>query len=124
MSAGNKDKLDSGDLERTISGNEETLSDDHSVCCDYTVFIDMLIYMFIDNMFFQNGEENVTKIVNMETSQDDNVKELKSQDCELYGILKEKSEKQQMIIDIQQTHTEVYTYMASCFLQDFVFGDS
>jgi hypothetical protein len=27
MSAGNRDKLGSGDLGRTISGNEETLSD-------------------------------------------------------------------------------------------------
>uniref|UniRef100_A0A1J3GQ14 Kinesin-4 n=3 Tax=Noccaea caerulescens TaxID=107243 RepID=A0A1J3GQ14_NOCCA len=69
---------------RTNSGNDETLSD-----ASY-------------------GEENVTKIVNnsMEASQDDNVEESKSQDCELYVISKEKTEKQQMIIDRQQTHTE------------------
>ncbi|VVA90582.1 unnamed protein product [Arabis nemorensis] len=68
---------DSDDLGRIISGNEETLRD------------------------ASNGEENVIEIVNMEASQDDNVK-----DCELYGISKEKIEKQQMIINIQQNHTE------------------
>ncbi|CAL9214260.1 unnamed protein product [Arabidopsis halleri] len=84
MSAGNKDKLGCDDLGRTISGNEETLSD-----ASY-------------------GEENVSKIVNnnMEASQNNNVDELKIQDCELYVISKEKTEKQQMIIDRQQTHTE------------------
>ncbi|CAE5956948.1 unnamed protein product [Arabidopsis arenosa] len=84
MSAGNKDKLGCDDLGRTISGNEETLSD------------------------ASDGEENVSKIVNnnMEASQDNNVEESKSQDCELYVISKEKTEKQQMIIDRQQTHTE------------------
>ncbi|CAA7053253.1 unnamed protein product [Microthlaspi erraticum] len=45
-----------------------------------------------------HGEENLTNIVNnnMEASQDG----------ELYAISKEKTEKQQMIIDRQQTHTE------------------
>ncbi|AEE28407.1 P-loop nucleoside triphosphate hydrolases superfamily protein with CH (Calponin Homology) domain-containing protein [Arabidopsis thaliana] len=84
MSAGNRDKLGSGDLGRTISGNEETLSD-----ASY-------------------GEENVTEIVNnnMEASQDSNVEELENQDYELYAISKEKTEKQQLIIERQQTHTE------------------
>lgn len=50
----------------------------------------------------------MTKIVNnLKAPQDDSVEELKSQNCELYGISKEKTEKQQMIIDRQQTHTEV-----------------
>ncbi|CAH2038502.1 unnamed protein product [Thlaspi arvense] len=81
MSAGNKDKLD---LERTISGNEEMLSD-----ASY-------------------GEENATKMVNnnMEASQDHNVEESKIQDSDFYVISKDKTEKQQMIIDRQQTHTE------------------
>ncbi|CAN8294841.1 unnamed protein product [Cochlearia groenlandica] len=69
---------------RTISGNEETLSDASS------------------------GEENVTKVISnsMEASQDDNVEESKIQDCEVYIISKDKTEKQQRIINIQQTHTE------------------
>ncbi|KFK43213.1 hypothetical protein AALP_AA1G095200 [Arabis alpina] len=82
VSMRNKDKLDPDVLERTISSNEDMLSD------------------------ASNEEENVIEIVNMEASQDDNVEELKSQECELYGISKEKIEKQQMIIDVQQTHTE------------------
>ncbi|KAL1195370.1 Kinesin-like protein KIN-14H [Cardamine amara subsp. amara] len=84
MNTANKDKLDSSDLGRTVSGNEETLSD-----ASY-------------------GEENEAKIVNnnMEASEDDNIEELKSQECEFYRVSKEKTEKQQMIIDIQQTHTE------------------
>ncbi|CAD5312179.1 unnamed protein product [Arabidopsis thaliana] len=84
ISAGNRDKLGSGDLGRTISGNEETLSD-----ASYE-------------------EENVTEIVNnnMEASQDSNVEESENQDFELYAISKEKTEKQQLIIERQQTHTE------------------
>ncbi|XP_010489762.1 PREDICTED: kinesin-like protein KIN-14G [Camelina sativa] len=84
MSAGNKDELQSGGLGRTISGNEELLSDDAS-----------------------NGEEHVTEIAdNKETPQDDSVEESKIQDYELYVISKEKTKKQQMIIDRQQHHTE------------------
>jgi len=65
---------------------------------------------FNDYIFMQYGEENVTEIVNnnMEASQDSNVEELENQDYELYAISKEKTEKQQLIIERQQTHTEVY----------------
>jgi kinesin family protein C2/C3 len=63
---------------------------------------------FNDYIFMQYGEENVTEIVNnnMEASQDSNVEELENQDYELYAISKEKTEKQQLIIERQQTHTE------------------
>lgn len=74
------------------------------------LFIDQcIIWQTGLHIIFQYGEENVSKIVNnnMEASQNNNVDESKSQDCELYAISKEKTEKQQMIIDRQQTHTEV-----------------
>ncbi|EOA37528.1 hypothetical protein CARUB_v10011730mg [Capsella rubella] len=82
ISAGNKDKLHPGDLGRTISGNDEMLSD--------------ALY-----------GEDVTKIVNnVEAPQDGGVEESKSQNYELYEISKENTKKQQMIIDRQQAHTE------------------
>ncbi|ESQ35954.1 hypothetical protein EUTSA_v10006679mg [Eutrema salsugineum] len=84
MSTGNKNKLNLGDLGRTTSGSEEMLSD-----ASY-------------------GGGNVTKMVNnnMEASQDDNVEESKIRDHEVYVISKDKTEKQQMILDRQQAHTE------------------
>ncbi|CAH8357907.1 unnamed protein product [Eruca vesicaria subsp. sativa] len=54
-------------------------------------------------------EEDVTKMVNnnMEASQANNAaEETKIQDLDVYVISKEKTEKQQMILDRQQTHTE------------------
>lgn len=77
--------------------------------CDFFIQLGIVLSVLYYSCSFQYGEENVTKVVNnsMEASQDDNVEESKSQDCELYVISKEKTEKQQMIIDRQQTHTEV-----------------
>jgi len=73
---------------------------------------DSVLYakLVIDYIFLQYEEENVTEIVNnnMEASQDSNVEESENQDFELYAISKEKTEKQQLIIERQQTHTEVY----------------
>lgn len=43
----------------------------------------------------------------MKTSQANNTEETKVQDRDLYVISKDKAEKQQLILDRQQTHTEV-----------------